>query len=93
MVSVFSNSRGVLDLEQRTNRTAAQYALLEKCRNVKELVRRHNVHRPNGPTHRVLGGDSKIFAVVKPDVGSATLCRNEDLQSVFVQAAHFYSET
>jgi hypothetical protein len=44
-------------------------------------VSRQNIHRPNGPTNRVLGGDSKIVGVVKLDIGSTILSWNEDLQS------------
>jgi hypothetical protein len=58
-----------------------------------ELVRRQNIHRPNGPTNCVLGGDSKSVGVVKLDAGSTILGRNEDLQNIFVEGANFYSKT
>jgi hypothetical protein len=60
---------------------------------VKGLVRRQNIHCPNGPTNRVLDGDSKIIGVVKLDVGSTILGRNDDLQNIFVEGANFYSKT
>jgi hypothetical protein len=56
-------------------------------------VSRQNIHRPNGPTNRELGGDSKIVGVVKLDVGSTILGRNEDLQSIFVKGTNFYFKT
>jgi|SRR4029077_13044928 hypothetical protein len=56
-------------------------------------VSRPNIHRPNGPTDRVLGGDSKLVRVVKLDIGSTILGWNEDLQSTFVKGTNPYSKT
>jgi hypothetical protein len=56
-------------------------------------VSRQNIHRPNGPTNCVLGGDGKIVGVAKFDIGSTILGWNEDLQSTFVKGTNFYSKT
>jgi len=56
-------------------------------------VRHYYVHHPNGLTKCILGCDGKIVRVVKRNVGSAILGWNDNLQNIFIDDTHFYSNT